>query len=404
MRRIVFATALSLLLVGPAWAQSVVTPNPDPNHPILSHTFQTQTDVASGSPLTWGSQLELLEDGVVSFPRKLDLVRTAQSTLLYSNMINAYDQTGRQFLAELIAAHNRGVKVRCLVDGQRTDPRFYWELRDAGVPVVAWNPWLFLFGRSGKLHMKTLVADQRRAITGGLNMADAYNLGDGVNAHYHDNDVYVEGDGAAVIALAVLDLITQLRPNDALARDLLLTLPLWGPTPGAPPAGPVTKGRFLMQVSDLGRYAIRDYYVRCFDVAQRQIVWHANNLQPSGPILSSLKAAASRGVRVALITNSLLANMRHIGGFSGWFQYYYNRLVRRLRLRNSGIEVWELDQPTHSKVMTVDGVLASVGSYNLSSTADKYLEGTFVAYDPGLVAATELMLDRDLQTATRVDY
>ena len=68
---------------------------------------------------------------------------------------------------------------------------------------------------------------------------------------------------------------------------------------------------------------------------------------------------------------------------------------------NTAIEVWESDVPIHSKVMTIDGVMASIGSYNFSTTSQKNMELTVEVHDPTLVSEVEQMIERDLQQATR---
>jgi phosphatidylserine/phosphatidylglycerophosphate/cardiolipin synthase-like enzyme len=101
------------------------------------------------------------------------------------------------------------------------------------------------------------------------------------------------------------------------------------------------------------------------------------------------------------MTNSARANARRHGAFLGWFQTQFQRLHLR-RLRGTGIEVWELDVPVHSKALTVDGVMASIGSYNFSTSSEKNLEATCVVHDPALVTEVEAMFDRDLRGARRV--
>ena len=54
------------------------------------------------------------------------------------------------------------------------------------------------------------------------------------------------------------------------------------------------------------------------------------------------------------------------------------------------------------KALTVDGVMASVGSYNFSSNSDTNMESTIVTHDPDLVRDVETMLEADRLTSTRV--
>jgi cardiolipin synthase A/B len=393
--------ALALAIPASVSAQpQVVTGNADPNHVILSPGFQAQTDADTGYPLTEGNQFTLLENGVNSFPRKLDLARSATSSIFVTTMIASRDQTGTQFAQELIAAVARGVDVRCIFDGQRTDPRLVRILRRGGVSVILYNPFFSFGGRTGRLHMKMVVRDMRTAIVGGLNMADGYNLGDGVNRHYHDTDVLLEGDVAAEVAQSFLYLWQDLEPGDPALQSYLAGMGVWAPRP-ASGAGRVDHARWIVQESDEGSHSVRDYYRRCFDAATTQIVWHCNNIIPQGPVFEGLRDAAARGVRVTLITNSLRADLRR-NRFFGFFQYYYLKWFTLRRLRGTGIEVWEIDTPIHSKALTIDGVMASVGSYNFSSTADKYLEATSVIYDPNVIRMVEEMMQRDLNIGRRI--
>lgn len=399
-------TAL-LCLVTPVRAQ-VVTPAPDPNHPLLSASVQAWADGLPGvgsapsGPLSAGNRFVLLENGVASFPAKLALIGGASGQVFFSTMVAKWDQTGRQLADAMRDAVQRGVRVRCILDGQRSDPRLIRALRARGVQVALFNPWFDFGGRTGRFHQKVVVADLRAAITGGMNASDAYNLGDGQNDHYKDTDLRVEGDAAASVSLTFLRQWLELVPGDQEAQDLLARAATWGPLGVAGgPGARVGCARFLVQESDRGSHAIRAYYQRCFQEARRQVLWHVNNMIPTRELTDALRGAAARGARVAVLTNSPRANARRHGPFLGWFQSLYQRL-QRLRLRGSGIEVWELDVPIHSKALTVDGVLASIGSYNYSSSSERNLEATCVVYDPALVHEVEAMFERDLQRARRV--
>lgn len=393
--------AFLLLVFAAVGRAQVITTAPDPNHALLSASTQAWADGLMGAPLTGGNRFALLENGVRSFPEKLALIGAARQDVLFSTMIAAWDRTGQQLVDALGDAAARGVRVRCLLDGQRTDPRVYRELKRRGVKVALFNPLFVMDGRKHRLHQKLLVADLRTMICGGMNAADAYHLGDGVNAHYKDTDVWVAGDAAASASVVFLRQWLEVRPKDAEAQALLATAATWGPLPIAGgPGARVGCARWLVQESDLGSTVIRDYYERCFQAAQRQVLWHVNNVLPTPELTRALAGAASRGARVAVLTNSLRANIRRNGALVGWIQFQFTRLQLR-RLRGTGVEVWELDVPIHSKALTVDGVLASIGSYNFSTSSERNLEATCVSYDPALIGEVEAMFDRDLRAARR---
>lgn len=393
--------ALALTLSAPLAGQ-VITAAPDPNHGILSAATQTWADNLAGAPLTANNQFVLLENGVRSLPEKLALMASATQQLYFSTMVAMYDTSGRQLADAMIAAAGRGVRVRAILDGQRSDPRFWRALRQGGVQVELFNPWFDIGGRKHRFHQKVVIADLRAMIAGGLNASDSYLLGDGVNSNYKDTDVRVAGDAAAAASLGFLRQWLDLEPNDADAQALLASASTWGPLAVA--GGPTARtghARWLLQESDRGSTTIRDYYQRCFEESRSQVLWHVNNLIPTSTLTTALTDAAARGVRVVIVTNSALANRRRNGVIAGWFQTQYLRLQMR-RLRNTGIQVWEIDVPIHSKAMTVDGVMASIGSYNYSSSSEKNLESTCVSYDPALITEVEAMFDRDLRGGRRV--
>lgn len=380
----------------------VITAAPDPAHPLLSAQVQAWVDQLSSGPLTANNRFDLLENGVRSFPEKLALIAGARSEVFFTTMVLGWDTTGKQLARALTDAVGRGVRVRCLLDGQRADPRTVRALRRGGADVALFNPWFDVGGRKHRFHQKLVVADLRTAICGGMNASDAYNLGDGRNAYYKDTDVRVEGDGAAAASLVFLRQWLELEPGDRDAQDLLARAAAWGPVAVA--GGPTARAgcaRFLVQENDRGSDVIRDFYARCFEEARGQVLWHVNNLIPTDELTSRLRSAAARGVRVMLVTNSARANSRRYGAFIGWFQTQFQRWHLR-RLKGTGIQVWEMDVPIHSKALSVDGVLASIGSYNYSTSSEKNLEATCVVYDPALVTEVESMFDRDLRSARRV--
>jgi cardiolipin synthase len=401
-RRLLAILSGLVLALAPRACGQVITAAPDPNHPILSTATQAWADGLTGAPLTANNRFVLLENGVRSLPERLALIAGARQELFFTTMVAGYDTTGRQLAQALTDAVRRGVTVRCILDGQRTDPRLVHLLRQGGARVSLYNPFLDFGGRKHRFHQKLLVADLRSMVCGGMNASDAYLLGDGHNDRYKDTDVRVDGDGAAEASVVFLGQWLELNPGDQAARDLLRRAPTWGPLAVA--GGPTARtgcARWLVQESDRGSHVIRDYYVRCIEAARRQVLWHVNNVIPTDALKAAMQAAAARGVRVAILTNSARANARRQGAFLGWFQTQYERLQLR-RLRGTGVEVWELDVPLHSKALTVDGVVASIASYNFSSSSEKNLEAACVIYDPALVTDVEAMFERDLAGARRV--
>ena len=72
-------------------------------------------------------------------------------------------------------------------------------------------------------------------------------------------------------------------------------------------------------------------------------------------------------------------------------------------LLECGVEIWNF-QPSmlHAKVMTVDGVVANIGSANLNARSTELDEEiNLVALDPELVRVLDAQFDEDLGAAWR---
>jgi cardiolipin synthase len=406
-RTLALAIVFALSTAPAALAQSVITQSPDPAHTILCEAFQSETDFRSHTRLTSGNRLELLEDGVQSLPARLAMIATATSQIMVQTMLWNYDTAGKLYADALIARARAGVEVRAVVDGLLADPRIYHRLRDGGVKVVRYNPFGLGFvtnRRTGRMHEKVLCVDVDRAIAGGMNLANDYLLGGPqFPDRYHDVDLHIEGFGAVEVARRFLEIYTSLEPTDAPAHVLLASLAARQQSP--PARGPVRDGtaRSICNEPDLGNEFITDYYVRVLGEAKQQVVWHSNNPMPVDPLLQAAKDAARRGVRVVIVTNSRKAFLAKNGSLVGWIQDLIVRKIARDRLKNTGIQIYEMDRPIHSKTLTIDGVMASIGSYNFSfSSVDKNIEQAIVTYDPAIVRKVEEMFERDLATATRV--
>jgi cardiolipin synthase A/B len=133
-------------------------------------------DTLTQLPLLAGNHVEPLHNGEEAFPRMLQAIAAARSTVYLATYIFQTDPVGRQFVDALSAAIARGVSVRVLVDGigEWYDwPHVVPILRRAGVraerflPPRLFPPNLSLNCRN---HRKLLVVDGVVAFMGGMNL------------------------------------------------------------------------------------------------------------------------------------------------------------------------------------------------------------------------------------------
>ena len=145
------------------------------------------------------SALRWLCTGQEIFPAMLKAMAAAQKSIRLETYIYADGKLGRQFLAALLAAAQRGVRVRVLVDamGSWLLPNdFFDPLVAAGGEVRRFNP-LHLWRFGVRDHRKLLVCDESTIFLGGFNVADEYD-GDGVTRGWCDVGVRIENPTLAV--------------------------------------------------------------------------------------------------------------------------------------------------------------------------------------------------------------
>ena len=123
----------------------------------------------------------------------LAAIETAQKSIQLETYIYSDGKLGRQFLEMLLAAVQRGVRVRVLVDAAGSwflPGNFFNPLVAAGAEVCRFNP-LHLWRFGVRDHRKLMICDESVIFIGGFNMADEYD-GDGVTRGWCDLGVRIE--------------------------------------------------------------------------------------------------------------------------------------------------------------------------------------------------------------------
>lgn len=173
------------------------------------HTPKT-SDYLKNNPVErfWGQDEEdgfsidrviLLEDGTEAAKRRINLVENAEKRIDISYYGYHDGLSTDIFTACLLAAANRGVKVRILLDGfanlRREDlpgsiyaftehPNIEFKYYE---PIDGLKPWTW----NNRLHDKILLVDNKWVITGGRNIADKYfDKGEEARLSF-DRDVFI---------------------------------------------------------------------------------------------------------------------------------------------------------------------------------------------------------------------
>lgn len=393
--------------------------------------------------------LATLLEGREAFAARSASAALAGRSLDLIYYIWATDTSGWLLMADLIAAADRGVRIRLLLDDvnvQGFDLAFLSLTQHPNIEVRLFNPlrsrghWLrrglelalgmTRFNR--RMHGKVWIADGRLAIMGGRNVGDTYFAapGSGVR-HSADADMILTGPPVAQVealfdsywnlglSLPILTLWPRLnlpmrRFRRRLARKsgALLAADYRKTALGGRAEGEILTAR-LRWTSEVE--VLADPPDKAF--GRQRGMWMAESLRrqiettqdrlcittpyfvPGAEGLALLSSLTARGVQVSVLTNSLSAT--DIFAVHGAYSHY------RPALLAAGARLFEYAPPRnlrgqrgllHSKVFLIDTDRALVGSYNFDLRSfHTNIELGLLFREAGLVAELAAMFDR--QTA-----
>ena len=131
-------------------------------------------------PATHGNRLQLHVSGEDSYAALVNLIESAASSIYIGIFILHPDAVGQDIIARLARRAREGLRVRLLLDGVGSlHTRRHWlaPLAEAGGRFAFFMPVFHrpLRGRSNlRNHRKTVIADERRVLAGGANIATEY--------------------------------------------------------------------------------------------------------------------------------------------------------------------------------------------------------------------------------------
>lgn len=299
---------------------------------------------------------ELLVGGSAAYACMWRLMRQAQTAVELETYIYEAGAVGDRFLAELVGAARRGVRVRVLVDAYGSDtlpPGYFAPLLAAGGELRWFNP-KRLLRLSFRNHRKLLRADGE-AVIGGLNIADAYD-GDGLEAGWRDFAVRVDGP--------VVDRLAEsfARMWDLAAFSRREFRRFWRRAPRTA-AGAHEQPELLLSGPGCPTAELRRRLLFDIRAARRMQAWAAYFL-PSRRIGAAIRDAARRGE-----ADIMLGEHSDVP-VSRWAS---ERVFRRFLRAGLRIHCYR-PQIVHAKVLVLDDVVY-VGSSNLD------LRSLFINYE-----------------------
>lgn len=310
-------------------------------------------------------------------------IDTAQRSVLVEFYIWNAGGLTRDVLEAVVRAARRGVKCLVLIDAMGAGS--WWKgpepglLREAGVELRAALPVGLLHGIAGRtdlrLHRKIVVVDGGVAWTGSMNMVDPrfFKQDSGVG-EWVDAMVRIEGPVAGVLAAVMIsDWVAEggVTLENVLAETGLVPVaPKGSVSVQVLASGPGESGDGLLQLM-----------LALINGARREVVLTTPYFVPEDSLVTALRGAAARGVRVIVILPRRIDSMlvRHAS------RSFFDEVI------SAGAEIYEFKGGLlHTKSITIDGQQAMFGTANFD------MRSLWLNYEVSL-----LVYDRDFVTDLR---
>ncbi len=404
----------------------------------------------------------LLGDGLDAFVARAVLAQIAEHGIDTQYYMIHDDDVGNLFIDQLLQAANRGVRVRLLLDDINEGGRdFNIMLFDAhpNIQVRIFNPfgrnvgriWQYITGfgwQTRRAHNKSFTVDGQATILGGRNIGDEY-FGHDPALEFQDLDVLAIGPVADEVSDAfdaywnhelsypIALLVDEQYSADDLERqnqrfrskvarlekspyiDRLRHSHLAGQMKRADVQLEWGKGKVYVDPPDKLLRKVGDRSSQMFVellpyllAAKKEVVIFSPYFVPGKEGVALLKQLREKGVRVAILTNSLSSTDVSIV-HAGYSRY-------RKALLRAGVELWELNKVTskeerkarkegrigssksslHAKAFVVDRKTVFVGSLNLDPrSVSQNTEIGVVFRTPGLATRIADSFDRNIADA-----
>lgn len=341
--------------------------------------------------LTRYNRIEILNNGRETFPALFEALENARKYIHLEYYIIDEGRLTTRLEDILIRKACAGVEVRIIYDDVGCwglSKGYIRRLREAGVQIYPFLPVRFrhLANKANyRNHRKIAVVDGEVGFVGGLNIADRYM--DGVPGIGEWRDTHLRVLGEAVTSLQVVFLIDWYFVRQELLLDKDEYLP-YNKADGNVVVQTVSSG------PDSDWASIQQSYYTMINMARRYVFISTPYFMPGETTLNALKTAAMSGVDVRLLLPHKSDSM-----LTHWCTRSF---VEELLV--SGVKIfWYQRGVNHSKVIVVDGMVASVGSANMDLRSfEQNFEVSMIIYDREVVKELATDFINDLKDSREV--
>ncbi len=342
----------------------------------------------SNSAFTTADEITMFYEGNAKFDALLKDIRQAKEFIHMQYYIVRSDILGKKIIHALAEKAKEGVEVRFLYDGMGnlTNKRHFTKpLTDAGGEVGVFLPPQFI-RINYRNHRKIAVIDGNIGYIGGFNIGDEY-IGQVKRfGFWRDSHIRITGD-----AVKELELRFICDWNFTSKRKIDLR-PLYFPPLVASSTASSSHIQIVSSGPDSKWNSVQYGYNKMICEANKKIYMQTPYFVPDDSMFEMLKMAALSGIDVRIM---FPAHPDH-------FFVYWANLSYMGDLLSAGVKCYKYEKGfIHSKVITMDGLIASVGTANMDVRSFKLnFEVNAFIYDPDVTKAFDHQFLQDIEDST----
>ena len=292
--------------------------------------------------------ISLVHSGEDYFSRLERIILEAKSEINIQTYIFDYDTTGQRIIAALKIAASRNVKIHILLDGFGSlsfPTEIINKLKKEGIEIRIFSPFFSLnslyIGR--RLHHKIVVADGKKALIGGINIADKYH-GTEKTPPWLDFAVAIND---IKIATSLQELCRDIYTKKRFIRRNQIKSVIENQTIS------ILQNDWLKRKNQ-----IYNAYINKIGTAQKEIVIVGSYFLPGKKLTKSLIKASRKGVKIKLI----LSGISDVTLVRRASCHLYSKLL------TNTIELYEWKKTIlHGKTAVIDTSWTTIGSFNLNN-------------------------------------
>ena len=334
-----------------------------------------------GIPFTEGNRIDVLRNGNEIFPAWLEAIGQATRSIDLLAYLWGKGPISGEVAGALAGRARAGVRVRVLLDAlgsKGIDRSHVDDLRVAGAQVAFYRPvpnWR-ITAVNARTHRRALICDEEVAFTGGVGIDQAWTGDRRSRGDWRDTGFRVRGPAVDGVRGAFTTAWVQTPHPLVGTQDRFPALP----SPGDAAV------QVVRSASQPGWNDSMVALIALLQIARERVDISTPYARMPVHLLRLVTAAARRGVRVRLLVPG-----PHVDHPLVRLQGDHDHEA----LLDAGVEIW-CYQPSilHSKVVTVDGRLAMVGSVNVDARSLVLNEQVALVVDH---AATTATLERDFE-------